>query len=61
MAWCVFLTQRMPRPPHNHRLTFAPARGRSITLTHCATVAQAVRTAQRQHPGWTVVAAERQS
>lgn len=30
-----------------------------LDVAHCATVDQAVRTAQRQYPGWTCVAVER--
>lgn len=60
-SWSVFLNQRAPRPAWNHRLVVPPARGASRTISHCATIAQAVRTAQRAYPGWTVVAAERQS
>lgn len=50
LSWLVWI--RKPRGPWSHRAEF-------VWITHCATVAQAVRTAQRQQPGWTVVAAER--
>jgi hypothetical protein len=56
--WSVLLVQK---PSHSRRNWPGGRRPLRAVVTHCATVAQAVRTAQRQYPGWTVVAAERQS
>lgn len=57
MTWIVYVAQKRER----HKPGDWPRRERygRLAVTHCMTVAQAVRTAQRRYPGWTAVAAEK--
>lgn len=48
-------TTRFSRIAYNGRRTLV------VDVRHCATPAQAVRTAQRRYPGWTCVVIERVS